>query len=204
MTSTKRILALCLSLLITVCCFSANTFAAERGTATIGFSSGPIYYMPYGISSVESNLNLNFGTHYVPSNTLTVGFSSNNKIGYVVNNGSGGKSGYTVSLGLSSFDNGLEGATLTLFPDEKGLISGTSSAQNPPVFMGSLPFVTLEADGLSSVKILEAYKYTQDPYHTGLGRWGFNFYGYLNVYTNTILAGQSKAVMTWDLIIADF
>jgi hypothetical protein len=181
-----------------------SAMAAERGDAAIGFSSGGVYYIPYGISGVEGTLDLEFGTHQIRDDVPVQYYNSLNKGGYVVNNQSGGSTGYMVVLSLSSFNNGLEGAALTLYPDERGLVSGVPGAQNPPIFLGNQGSVTLEADRLSTAVILEAHRHSEDPAHAALGRWGFNFRGNLQVYSHTILSGRSKAVMTWDIVLADF
>lgn len=204
MTGTKRIISMALALVLAMTFLSTGIFASERGSASIGFSSGGIYYMPYGISGVEGTLNLEFGEHVIPENVTVQTYTSQNMGGYVVNNWSGGTGGYTVSLGLSSFDNGLEGAQLTVYSDEQGLVSGNPGAKNPPIFLGGRNAVTLEADNLSQVVILEARKADVDPAHTALGRWGFNFLGDLTVYSHTIRAGSARAVMTWDLVVANF
>jgi len=200
----KRTLSMALVLLVAITGMTNGVLAAEQGDASIGFSSGGIYYMPYGISGVAANLDLDFGIHAIRDDIPVQHYGSLNKGGYVVNNESGGTSGYVVSLGLSSFDNGLEGVALTLTPDEQGIVSGNSGAKSPPIFMNGQGSVILEADGLSPVTVLEGKRYSEDPSHTALGRWGFNFLGELQVYSHTVLAGRSKAVMTWDIIVADF
>lgn len=199
-----RTLSITLVLLVAMTAMTTSVLAAEHGDASIGFSSGGIYYMPHGISGVVANLDLDFGSHAIRDDIPVQNYGSLNKGGYVVNNESGGTSGYVVSLGLSSFDNGLEGAALTLIPDARGLVSGNPGAKNPPIFMNGQTSVVLEADGLSPVTVLEGKKLSEDPSHTALGRWGFNFLGDLQVYSHTVRAGRSNAVMTWDIIVADF
>lgn len=201
MTGNNRIIGAALAFMLGLAALALPASAANTGSAAIGFSTGGIYYMPAGISGVEGTLNLDFGSHGIDTGTPVKIYSSLNKAGYVVNNESGGAAGYTVTLGLSSFSNGLEGATLTVKPDDKGLVSGNPSATDRPYFMGGQSQVVLEADGLSSAVVMRATDST-DRAHTALGRWGFNFTGDLMVYTNTIRAGKSSAVMTWEITIA--
>ena len=201
MNGNKKILSTFLAFTLALAAMGLPASAANQGIASIGFSTGNIYYIPAGISGVEGTLNLDFGNHPIGSSNVTQTYRSINNAGYVVSNERGGISGYRVTLGLSSFDNGLEGATLTLQPDAKGLVSGTPGATDAPKFMGGQGYVQLEADGQSSVVVMEATTRWQDPNHTALGRWGFNFYGDLKVYTNTILAGSSRSVMTWQIDI---
>lgn len=204
MNYKNRILSLAMVMTLLLALPGGSAAAAERGNAAIGFSSGGVYYIPYGISGVEGTLDLEFGTHQIRDDVLIQTYGSLNKGGYAINNQSGGSTGYRVVLGLSSFDNGLEGAALTLYPDEGGLVSGVPGAPNPPIFMGGHSSVTLEADSLSTAVLLEAHRRDDDPAHMALGRWGFNFLGDLQVYSHTILSGRSKAVMTWDIVLADF
>lgn len=223
---SKKMILVALAMTLTASMFALTAFAApgtismgrstlgqstlgqsNGGNATIGFSAGDITYRPGALSSVEPGLGLDFGTHTLGA-SYTLGFSgtryifpSLNKAGYTVDNQSGGTNGYMVSLTLSPFNRGLEGASLTLRSDDQGLTTDGAYA-NPPILFNGRENVTLEADGVSPVRLLEGKRNSQDPDHQALGLWGTNMEGDLNVFPHTMLAGQSWALMTWELTIA--
>lgn len=182
-----------------LCCMVMPVAAADHssyGTAVIGFSAGNIYYNPVGISGVNSNRDMNFGVHVIDTSVPAKTYRSLLTPGYTVTNNSGGSRNYEVRLSPAPFNNGLQGSSLTLYG--QGMLSSTAGATNAPILMDGQSSVSVQMANGHSVRL---FRSTSDPAHTATGTWGSNFTPDLNVYTHTVLAGNSYAVLTWELHI---
>ncbi|MDR2654515.1 MAG: WxL domain-containing protein [Oscillospiraceae bacterium] len=191
--SSKKITILFITLIMILTTAGLTTsIYAINGVAGISFDFGGIYYDPDGLST-EGNLDLDFGTHSIVSADTQVTYQSLNEILYVVTNENGGLNGYRVTVSMSNFNNGLEGAKLLLFNDQ---LVTDGLYENPP-----LSYAPQLSAGGDTVLVMKATSITENVNHLGLGTWGIPMTGYLTVYSNTIRAGHSEALMTWDLII---